>query len=410
MDHDIIIAGGGASGLAAAISAKENCPELSVAVAERLDRVGKKILSTGNGRCNLSNTDLSVSHYHGSVAFTEEIFRAAPTAEDMFIELGVVCVTDEQGRMYPASNSAASVLSALRMRMKELSIDEICGFDVVDYVINKGIVTLHAKDGRKLSCRRLVISAGGYAAPDMGTDGTLMRLLRNKGYKVSNICPAVAPLKAAPESLKGLKGVRVKGKITAVSGGKELESRYGEIQFTENTVSGICVFDLAYLYQQYEGGLILRADLSDMSHAELFERLKKIRRVRSSQETAELLTGLFPKNLAVCIVKNTLGRPMNELICKLTDADLDKICRRIKQLEFKVTGAAPWKNSQATMGGVHAACVDVGLRSKLEPEVYLCGEILDIVGDCGGYNLQWAWSSGYVAGKNAAMQLKGVTG
>lgn len=402
---DVAIIGGGASGLAAAVGLLESyC--LNVVIAERLDRVGRKILATGNGRCNLSNRNITKKAYHGSVRNVMDIIKNTASAEDFFADLGVLCVSDEQGRMYPVSNSAASVLGALRIRVSMLGGREICGFEVKRIEGSFGDYSVYSDDS-VIRCKAVIIAAGGYASPSFGTDGSMTRILKEMGCRTAKICPAVAPLRVSPESVKGLKGVRVKGRISAVSDGKVLREEQGEIQFTENSLSGICVFNLAYLFSEYEGGLTLRADLMpEMKSSKLESYLCMTQAMRYDCPMEELLTGIFVKNLAVYIMKNALGRPMNATVSSVTYPEIREIVRMIKCLEFKVTGSSPWQNAQATSGGIHGDCVNGDLELKSQRGIYLCGEILDVDGDCGGYNLEWAWSSGIWAGRKCAKLLK----
>lgn len=408
MYTDIAVIGGGASGLAAAVGAKSENPCLSVAVFEKLDRVGKKLLSTGNGRCNLSSRNLSPEHYHGSVGNIMEIINSTVPAEEFFMTMGVPLTADDQGRMYPRSGSAATVLSALRLRVSELEIAEECGFELNSIRKSRGEFVLGSSDGRTVECRRVIAAAGGYAAPQLGTDGSVIRIFRDMGYTISKLCPAVAPLKTAPEKLRGLKGVRMKGAVSAVSGGRILKTEYGEIQFTENSVSGICVFNLARFFKDHEGKLTLRLDLAaDMDRSELLCYLEMVKAQRADCPVQELLTGLFARNPAVYLVKNTLDIPLSEKIGSLGKGDLIKLADRIKSLEFEVSGCSSWNSAQVTAGGIHGSCVDEDLQSVRDRGLFFCGEILDADGDCGGYNLQWAWSSGLWAGKNCARSLFG---
>lgn len=406
LNTDIAIIGGGASGLAAAIGAADVNRDVSVAIAERLNKTGRKILATGNGRCNLSNRHITARSYHGSVKNVIDIIGKTPSAEEFFGDMGVLCTYDEQGRMYPYSNSAASVLNALRLRASELGVKELCGFEVKE-ISEKNDGFILRSDASEISCRRVIIAAGGYAAPVFGTDGSMTGILRKMGYKTAKICPAVAPLRVRPDKLKGLKGVRVKGRIAAVSDGKILREETGEIQFTENSLSGICVFNLASLFSRYEGRLTLRADLApELSLEKLEEYLSVVQYRRYECSLEELLTGIFVKNLAVYLVKNTLGRPLTDKISTLKYSELQRLARTIKSVEFEVSGCSSWQNAQVTSGGIHGDCIDKTLRSKLHRGIYFAGEILDADGDCGGYNLQWAWSSGLWAGRNCAESLR----
>ncbi|MCM1507165.1 MAG: aminoacetone oxidase family FAD-binding enzyme [Ruminococcus flavefaciens] len=409
MYTDIAVIGGGASGYASAItSARLSGAE--VTIIERLFRTGKKITATGNGKCNLSNKSLRPENYHGSVD-AMKIINSTPDWYEFFTEgMGVMCVSGSEGReggIYPRSNTATTVLNALRLTAQSLGVKEVCDTEIQGILQRNGRYVLKTKDS-EIICRKIIIACGGYAGTSFGTDGLMIRILKDMGYKTSKICPAVAPLRVSPENLKGLKGVRVKGRISAVSGGKVLRTEYGEMQFNENNISGICVFNLSYLFQQYEGKLTLRADLMpDMEKADIKAYLEKIRRMKAEYAIEELLTGIFVKNLAVYLVKKVLRRPLDDKINTLTDSEIKKLARVIKCLEFEVTGCSSWQNAQATCGGIHAECITENLESRLHRGIYFCGEILDTVGDCGGYNLQWAWSSGIWAGMKCAESLKG---
>lgn len=408
MNIDIAIIGGGASGLSAAISAKETASSAYVMVIEKLPRVGKKIIASGNGKCNLSNVNISERNYHGSLNAVKIISAALDYREFFTEKLGILCTVGSEGKeggVYPRSNSSSTVLNALRLRAGKLGISECCDCDIKEIIPQKNGFILRSADN-EFFCRRVIIAAGGYAAPSFGTDGSIMRIIKGMGYKISKICPAVAPLKVDANDVKGLKGVRVKGEISAYSGNKLLRTEKGELQFNENNISGICVFNLAYLFSEYEGDLKLRADLlPEISSEKLFNYLMTLLKDRGELPIEEFLTGAFVKNLAVYLVKRSLGRSISNTISSLTKQEISAICGNIKGLEFKVGGCSSWQHAQATMGGIHSSCVDENLQSKLHKGLYFCGEILDVAGDCGGYNLQWAWSSGIIAGKNCGKGL-----
>ncbi|MBO4524736.1 MAG: aminoacetone oxidase family FAD-binding enzyme [Ruminococcus sp.] len=405
---DIAIIGGGASGLAAAVEAKNIMPQARVVILEKLDRVGKKLLATGNGRCNLSNINMSYEHYHGSVKNAIRIINSTPSAKEFFGSLGVICSADTKGRIYPKSNAASTVLSALRLRAAELGVVERCGFEANFIESADDCFRISSTSGEKYPCKRVIVAAGGYAAPQYGTDGSVIRLLRSKGCHTTKICPAVAPLRVRPELLKGLKGVRAKGRVMAFSGGRLLKEEMGEIQFTDSALSGICVFNMAHLVSNYDGKLTLRLDLAaDMDTEQLVGYLRIIQYQRGSHTTEELLTGLFPRNLALYLTKRSLGRSLTDEISSLRDTELRQLAQLIKNLDFNVLGSASWKEAQVTSGGISGDCVDERLQLISERGIFLCGEILDVDGDCGGYNLQWAWSSGIFAGRNCAESLRG---
>lgn len=410
MYADVAIIGGGASGYTSAVEVAENCPDAEIVIVERLSKTGKKLTATGNGKCNLSNRSLRAENYHGSVD-AMKIIRQTPDRYEFFTEkMGIMCVSGSEGReggIYPHSNSSATVVNAFRLKLASLGVKEICDFEVKNISQKNGKYILSSEDD-EIVCRKVIIACGGYAGTSFGTDGSMLRILKNMGYKTAKICPAVAPLRVSPDKLKGLKGVRAKGRISAVSGGKVLKTETGEIQFNENNISGICVFNLAYLFQKYEGRMTLCADLlPETDEKNLITYLENIRKNRSEYSLEELLTGIFVKNLAVYLVKNALGRNMTDRIKSVSDGEIKKLVKIIKCLEFEVTGCSPWQNAQATCGGILNDYVTENLESKLHRGIYFCGEILDTVGDCGGYNLQWAWSSGMWAGKHCAESLKG---
>lgn len=406
INADIVVIGGGAAGISAAIEAKQALPSANVIIAERLDRIGKKILATGNGRCNLSNKNLSENSYHGSITNAIDVISSTKSAEEFFSSLGVLCTYDSQGRIYPQSNSAATILNALRIKLSQLGITEICNLQINEIQKKHNRFILLSKEN-KIICRRIIIACGGYAAPSFGTDGSMIGLLRSMGYKITKICPAIAPLKVASDSLKGLKGVRVKGKVSAVANGKILREEIGEIQFTENSISGICVFNLAYFMSQYENKLSLKVDfMPEMSTSKIEAYLLEVRNTRSDCTLEDFLTGIFTKNLAIYLMKNSVDKKLNEKISTLQKNEIQHIADKIKSFEFKISGCSSWNNAQTTSGGISGICIDNKLESTLDKGLFFAGEILDVNGDCGGFNLEWAWSSGMWAGRNCAASLK----
>lgn len=402
---DIAVLGGGASGLAAAIAAKRTNDKLSVTVAERLEKTGRKILATGNGRCNLTNLKLSAENYRGSVTNFMEIINGTGNSQDFFRTLGVVCAADSEGRIYPYSRTAGTVLSALRLELERLGIAEQCGFSAVSIEKSGKGFLVRSENGDIIECKRVIAACGGYAAPIYGTDGSAARMFREMGFKVSKICPAVAPLRVSPEQIKGLKGVRARGRVSAVADGRALRTEEGEIQFTENSLSGICVFNFAYLFAQYEGRLTLRLDLMpELSRQETARLIADLCAQRRASALEELLTGVFARNLAVYLVKRAVKRPLTES-AELKQGEIQALASLIKSAEFTVTGCSSWQNAQVTSGGISGSCVDRELQSKQYSGLYFAGELLDVDGDCGGYNLEWAWSSGAWAGKHCALSL-----
>ena len=408
MHTDILIIGGGASGLAAAIAAKQADRSLSVTVCEKNDRVGKKLLATGNGRCNFTNRSDDPEHFHGSIDAAGLINETVP-AEEFFSDMGMLSAADPQERVYPYSNSAPTVLNTLRAAVSSLGAEEICSFNVTDYRKKGNCWEVISEGGKTITAKCIIIATGGYAAPVYGTDGSVIRLLREKGYKIAKLSPAVAPLRVAPESVKGLKGVRARCTVTAVANGEKLRTEEGELQFTENSLSGICVFNLAYLYAEHQDDLWISADFApDMDIENIRDYLNRISEIRPTADITALTAGMFSKNLAAFLVKTALKRPLTDSIMDIDKRETGKLAHTIKDCHFYITGASSWQNAQSTLGGVHADEVSKDLSSRRERGVYFCGEVLDTAGDCGGFNLKWAWASGIIAGKSAAVSLKGA--
>ena len=400
-NFDIAIVGGGAAGLAAAISAKRAGIGASVAVAERLPKVGKKLLATGNGRCNLSNIDLSEAHYSGSCT---PLLEAAGTADipGFFASLGVVCDDDGFGRIYPRCRSAASVLDALRLECAKLGVTELCGFGVNKIGSGKAF-SLHS-DADSITARKVILAGGGKSQPALGSNGTVLDICTGLGIAAAEPFPALVPLKTDPALVKPLKGQRADANVTFCHNGRAIKSERGEVQFTDGLLSGICVFDLSYLYDMYGRGSELRLDLlPDMSAEEVSSLLKDTREIRADTAPEDFLSGIFTRPVGIYILKRALGRLPGKTH---GIRDLTKVTETIKALTFPVTGTAGFERSQVTGGGIIADELTERYELKKFPGMFVCGELLDIYGDCGGYNLDFAFSSGILAGRYAASDLK----
>ena len=401
MMYDIAIVGGGASGLAAAISAKRTDGSVSVCVIERLTRVGKKILATGNGRCNLSNTDLCDS-YHGSCT---ELLKMCEdvSVPDFFATLGVLCDDDGYGRIYPHCRSAASVLDALRLECEKLGVTEICGCEVKSIERKKAFELHH--DGGCITAHSVILAGGGKSQSALGSNGSMFGLCNALGIKTVPPYPALVPLTTDPALVKPLKGQRADANVTFASCGKAVACERGEVQFTDGLLSGICVFDLSYLYARHDTDCELRLDLlPDMPGEQVTELLAQTRGIRAGAAPDDFLSGIFTRPMGIYLMRRALGGRLPEKVGKLTDKALAAVAGTIKKLTFPVTGTAGYERSQVTGGGVTADEVTETFASKRIRGLYFCGEMLDIIGDCGGCNLDFAFSSGIIAGRNAVLK------
>ena len=414
--YDIAVIGGGASGMIAALSAIKTTPGLRIAVLERMNRVGKKLMATGNGRCNITNMNASEKNYHGSVDFMRPAMNQYPPEKvlDFFETLGVHAREEEEGRVYPMSDQASSVLDALRLSMEEAGVEEICDFEVVSLTRAKDGYRLTAKDSRQLIARRVVCAAGGLASPSLGGSSTGYHLLESCGHELSPRFPALVQLKTNPEYTRPLKGVKYSGAIDLLVNGQIRRTETGEILFTEYGLSGIAVMQISRIAaqafsQKRPPTVEARLHLLPMTYQETFDLLKARRRTLSRRALENFLTGLVNKRLGQMLIKWTTGLNLNEPSSILTDSQLSDLAIALTEWMIEITGTQGFDQAQVTAGGVKTEDINPHtMESQLADGLYITGEVLDIDGDCGGYNLQWAWASGLAAGEACAQSLTGA--
>ena len=402
MSRRILVIGGGASGLAAAIAAAEQ--GASVTVLERLPRVGRKILLTGNGRCNLGNEHLEARHFHGTYPHAFAIMQRFDTKR-FFREMGLYTRTDAEGRMYPASGTAASVLDALRFRAEQLGVQMLCDRQVTG--LRQAGRKWHVFCGdTQFSADAVIAAAGGSAAPNCGTDGSLFPILRQLGLTVIQPRPALCPIPTDPVSVKPLKGIRVRAAASAIVDGKCVRTEHGEVQFTESALSGICMFNLSRIAAMHGKHTEIALDLlPDYSDAECAEILRELVRQRGTLPAGDLLSGLLPKRIGEVWVKTAFGTA-HAAAGELLHAEPAQrhLLEMLRGRRFPVNGTASFAQAQVTAGGAAGQCLTKSLEAKGLPGLFLCGEAVDTDGDCGGYNLTWCWASGTYVGKQAANQ------
>ena len=413
--YDIAVIGGGASGMMAALSAAKTAPGLRIAVLERLNRVGKKLMATGNGRCNLTNTRASEKDYHGSVAFMRFAMSMFPPEKVMerFRELGVWPKEEEGGRVYPMSDQASSVLDTLRLSMEEAGIEEICDFEACELARTKLGYRVSAKDGRQIVARRVICAAGGAASPSLGGSASGYRLMESCGHESTARFPALVQLKANPEYTRPLKGIKYSGDIDLIVGDKVRRTETGEILFTEYGLSGIAVMQVSRiaaqaLSQKRPQPVYACLHLVPMNREEAYGLLKKRRGMLSGRTLENFLTGLVNKRVGQMMIKWTTGLSLSETSGALTDAHLDALAESLTGWMIEITGTQGLEQAQVTAGGVRTQDINPEtMESMLADGLYLTGELLDVDGDCGGFNLQWAWASGMLAGESCARSLTG---
>lgn len=400
MNKEILIVGGGAAGLMAAVCAKEENPKAAVTIVEANDRVGKKILTTGNGRCNLTNVFATAQDY--APARVAGVFDQLTPDKVMekFSSMGLVCRQEGEGRVYPASDAASSVLDALRLTAAHLGVKEVTGFCVKDVQRTKSGFTARSEDGRQLRGEALILTCGGQAASKFtGYDAA-----RALGHTVTPLQPALLPVKTDGAGIKGLNGVRCKCAASLLAGGKVVHREEGEVLFKDFGLSGIAVFQLSRIMAREKGKCMIELDLlPEMTDAQteefLFDRVETL----GWRNTDTFFLGMFHKNVAMNLLR--MAGISGGLVEDMTVSQVKKLARVMKHWQHHVIGTQGWQNAQVTVGGVPMKEVEeTTLASRVCAGLYLAGEILDVDGPCGGYNLQWAWASGSVAGRNAAKE------
>lgn len=394
MFFDVAIIGGGASGLVSAISVKRNFPQKSVVIFEKLDRVGKKILATGNGRCNLDNLTATKEDYNSPsfVFFALEKYTPQSNLE-FFRSMGLLTVADSEGRVYPRSNSAASVLDALRFETEKLGVKII--FEQVSKIDKKDVFYIN-----NIKAEKVILCAGGCSSPSQGSDGSGFELAKKFGHRITHLYPSLVQITTDTRFTKPLKGVRVKGKLTLTEKEKFIGSSEGEILFADYGLSGIATMDLSRFLRKIsnkENARIYLDMVCDMEENELFSYLASHREKNPRLECENFLSGILPKAMGKTIMKKS-GIFLGDEAGKLTDKDIKNIIVNIKKFEFKVTGTKGFEFSQVTSGGIDLKEVDkLTLMSERVNNLYFCGEILDVDSRCGGFNLHWAVSSARLA-------------
>lgn len=401
MSRQIAIIGGGASGLIAAIVAAR-CGS-DVTIYEKNSRLGKKILSTGNGRCNISNENASKANYHGSnVDFMDSVISKfwVKETQDFFSELGLLLKTEDEGKIYPYSNQAAAVLDVLRFEVERLKIKVIYDFEAETIKKTKNGYSFTSYDGKGGFSERVIISTGGMAAPSTGSCGSGYKLCKMLGHSVTDVFPSLVQIKTKGGFAKSLKGIKTDALLSLGN-----ISFKGELLFTDYGISGPPVFSLSS-YIRRKGDNTIRVNFMPEYTKEQIYNLLKLRCNRDVN-LENFFVGMLNKRLGMALLKECGISPLSRPANSLKDYELDNLCNAIRNLSLTTDGTQSWNNAQVTAGGVELYSVNPETLESLYNEgLYLCGEILDIDGDCGGYNLQWAWSSGYIAGYNASESIK----
>lgn len=406
------IIGGGASGLAAAVEAarvaKQTKTDINITVYEKLQKAGKKILVTGNGRCNIMNTSVSKEYYHGDKKLLDSIFGAySPESNaEFFRSMGIYLAEEDDGRLYPMSFQASSVLDALRFEAEHLGIKTVC-----DTKIEK----IRKKDNGfilndTIYSDAVIVAGGGKSSSVHGSDGSCYELLASLGIKIKTPFPSLTGIILKKKN-KSLKGVRAAGEIYIVENGAVIASSEGELQYTEYGISGIPAMEVSravsehFAYRKKGKISAVINSLPSFAPEEIFDYILTRKRQNPDLLAEDLLSGLMPKKLGIAKLSSA-SISCTARLSTLTKNSIALLTEIINSDIFEISGVLGFDNSQVTAGGADTKQFDnTTLCAKCIPNLFACGELLDVDAICGGFNLSWAWSSGRCAGANAIKYL-----
>lgn len=386
-----VVVGGGAAGIVAAISAAR--AGRRAVICEKTHQIGKKILATGNGRCNFLNELLDETHYNAaSRSLVKSVFRQFGKREilDFFQGIGLRSYSQE-GRVFPLTNQAASVLKVLEIELKRLPVSVEYGFNCTRISHTERAITVFAEDGRSISCSAVIVTGGGKTYPAFGSDGSIYGVAAGLGHTIIEPVPSAVPLVVRDPICQFLQGQRIVVEARSIIRGRESAAIRGELLFTKYGLSGSAVLDLSgpvsvALARDRISDIFLLVDMIPaIDEAQLTEELE--RRGKEGWPPDDMLAGILP---------NKFGPVLRRA---LESKNAARVAKALKAWRFRVQATRGWNEAEFTSGGVDTGEISHStLESKLAPGVYFAGEVLDVDGERGGYNLAWAWASGFVAG------------
>ena len=405
--YKVAVIGAGPAGIVAAIFAAKS--GASVVLLEKNDRVGRKILATGNGRCNITNQNITIDRYHGkNVSFAAPIFASFNQQEAMkyFESIGIVLKEEDRGRMFPKSDQASSIVEALESQLASTGVMVKTSFTVKNIEKNQKWHIV-SENGESFDAESLVLATGGKAAYQLGSSGDGLFWARNLGHEIIPIHAALVPV-ITEEATKDIMGIRLVSNASLFADGKLITQRSGDILFTHFGISGPAAMGLARDadIMLSEGKRVeISLDITPEYEADqLDEMIASIANIDGKKNVKNVLSGLFSKNL-VNYILSKLNIDSETKAAELSKKQRREIVGIFKDFRFTIKGVRPLKEAQVMAGGVNTDELTAHLESKIVPGLYFAGEIIDIDGDSGGFNLQWAWSSGKVAGTAAAGAL-----
>lgn len=406
MMYDLVIVGAGASGLVAAIAAHKENPNMKICLLEQKDQMGKKILATGNGRCNFTNEQMGVSYFHSDTpSVVMQVLEKFGTKETLnfFQSLGIY-PKSKNGYYYPRSEQASAILNVLKLAIEASKTEIKTGVHISEIRKGRRGFTLFGDSG-KIDAKCVILATGGKASKVLGSDGSGYALAKSLGHSLVPVVPALVQLRTRKHSLLKASGVRTEAKVSIYADGTCLASDTGELQITAYGISGIPVFQVSRhaakaLYENQK----VQAELDffpSMDEQELFSFYKELKNTMGDFSIADALVGVFNQKLIPCLLK-CANIKNTTFVSELSDQQIESLAFVTKHLRLQVEDTNGFDNAQVCAGGVRLdeICPDT-MESLCCDRLYLTGELLDADGICGGYNLQWAWATGYLAGISA---------
>lgn len=410
---EVVIIGGGPSGIMCALTIAENtCEKVKITIVERLEKIGKKILATGNGKCNYTNMNLTIKKYNNPRFVSPTFKQMNPSSLiNYFSKIGMLSKELNEGRVYPYTENASTVLDILRFNLNKYNIEIKSNYEVEKVVFDKDKrYQIYNKNQRNffITADFVVFACGGSSAPILGSNGSGYGLLKPYKIKTTTLTPGLVGIKSDVQILKALDGVRFKCNV----GIFEKKTKYklfsedGEVQFKVDGISGICVMQASSFIARNPGNYYIGLDLIPrMSKDDVIKMLNERKELFANLEIGSFLIGVLPKQLGITILKKA-NCNISGYIKELSNANIKKIASLLKEFSLEIKGVYDFKSSQVTVGGIATDEISSEtLKLKKMSNAYICGEMIDIDGECGGYNLSWAFASGYNVGLNIAKEI-----
>ncbi len=399
---DVLIIGAGASGIMAALAARMN--KAKTILLEKNNRIGKKILVTGNGRCNYTNALLSEEDYNNP-GFVSQVFSQFGSNEtmDFFESLGIIPKIEDEGKVFPLSEQASSFLDVFLYELNKRDVLVELNQEVISIVKKKNYFIVNTSTNQRFSANKVVLSTGGKAMPLTGSTGSGYDLVKPMGHQISPVFPALVKLKLNSPYLKQLSGVKINSQVDLLLGDKTVQTEYGDILFTNYGISGPTILSLSRkanellsLGKKVSVRVILVQTIAKQRLLNRFENL-------NDYPIDQSLIGLVNKRFINVLIKESKIEKSNKLVREIPKEKIFNLINLLYDWQIEVIGSLGFEDAQVTAGGISLDSINPSTLESLNvPGLFFAGEVLDIDGKCGGFNLQWAWSSGYIAGKNAS--------